>query len=138
MIPRQSSLTPEQEDAKRIVQFSKYPPVGSRGFGPMFAPVILGHETESAYAEHANEQLMVIVQMESKGGVAECEKIAAVEGIDCLFIGTSVFSPLLPSPSLLLPATFRRLIFVQVPSILPSSWASRERDLSTRRPSRGS
>jgi 4-hydroxy-2-oxoheptanedioate aldolase len=53
----------------------------------MFAPVILGHSTESAYAEEANEQLMVIVQMESKGGVAECEKIAAVDGIDCLFIG---------------------------------------------------
>lgn len=54
----------------------------------MFAPVMLGHNTESAYAEHADEQLMVIVQMESKGGVAECEKIAAVEGVDCLFIGT--------------------------------------------------
>lgn len=53
----------------------------------MFAPVMLGHSTETAYAEAANEQLMVIVQMESKGGVAECEKIAAVEGVDCLFIG---------------------------------------------------
>jgi 4-hydroxy-2-oxoheptanedioate aldolase len=76
-----------QEDAKRIVQYSKYPPVGSRGFGPMFAPLLLGHNTETAYAEVANEQLMVIVQMESKGGVAECEEIAAVDGIDCLFIG---------------------------------------------------
>jgi 2-keto-3-deoxy-L-rhamnonate aldolase RhmA len=56
----------------------------------MFAPVILGHTTETAYAEEANEQLMVIVQMESKGGVAECEKIAAVDGIDCLFIGKSL------------------------------------------------
>lgn len=54
----------------------------------MFAPVILGHSTEAAYAEAANEQLMVIVQMESKGGVENCEKIAAVEGVDCLFIGT--------------------------------------------------
>jgi hypothetical protein len=53
----------------------------------MFAPVILGHSTEAAYAEAANEQLMVIVQMESKGGVENCEKIAAVEGVDCLFIG---------------------------------------------------
>ena len=79
-----------QEDAKRIVQYSKYPPVGSRGFGPMFAPVILGHTTETAYAEEANDQLMVIVQMESKGGVAQCEEIAAVDGIDCLFIGKSL------------------------------------------------
>ena len=61
--------------------------MGSRGFGPMFAPVILGHSSESAYAEAANEQLMVIVQMESKGGVAECERIAEVDGVDCLFIG---------------------------------------------------
>jgi 4-hydroxy-2-oxoheptanedioate aldolase len=53
----------------------------------MFAPILLGHSTESAYAEVANEQLMVIVQMESKGGVAECETIAEVEGVDCLFIG---------------------------------------------------
>jgi 4-hydroxy-2-oxoheptanedioate aldolase len=83
----------QQEDAKRIVQYSKYPPVGSRGFGPMFAPVILGHSTESDYAEQANEQLMVIVQMESKGGVNECEKIAQVEGVDCLFIGRCCLRP---------------------------------------------
>lgn len=87
---KRGGLTLVQEDAKRIVQYSKYPPVGSRGFGPMFAPVILGHESESAYAEHADEQLMVIVQMESRGGVAECEKIAAVDGVDCLFIGSCI------------------------------------------------
>lgn len=40
-----------------------------------------------AYEQGANESLNVMVQIESKGGVANVEKIAQVEGLDGLLIG---------------------------------------------------
>ncbi|KAJ5888495.1 hypothetical protein N7495_008536 [Penicillium taxi] len=75
-------------DAANVVKYVKYPPVGTRGYGPMFAPhsfpgVNPGHE----YDDNANDGLTVAVQIESRSGVDNVEKIAAVPGIDVLFIG---------------------------------------------------
>jgi 4-hydroxy-2-oxoheptanedioate aldolase len=52
----------------------------------MFAhsvPGVLGAE----YDNNANDSLLVIVQIESRQGVESVENIAAVDGIDVLFIG---------------------------------------------------
>ena len=46
--------------------------------------------TEADYPSEADDNLLVIVQIESKDGVKNVEEIAAVEGIDVLFIGESV------------------------------------------------
>jgi hypothetical protein len=75
-----------QEDARRIVSWSKYPPRGTRGYGPMFS----GHSFDTAegdYASQADDNLLVIVQIESQKGVDDVEEIAKVEGLDVLFIG---------------------------------------------------
>ena len=45
--------------------------------------------TEADYPSEADDNLLVIVQIESKDGVKNVEEIAAVEGIDVLFIGES-------------------------------------------------
>ncbi|KAF2448725.1 Phosphoenolpyruvate/pyruvate domain-containing protein, partial [Karstenula rhodostoma CBS 690.94] len=85
----QGIVTPmchSEEDAKKIVKYSKYPPTGTRGYGPMFAqsvPGVFGAE----YDDNANDSLFVIVQIESRQGVESVENIAAVDGIDVLFIG---------------------------------------------------
>lgn len=76
-----------QEDAKRIVSYSKYPPTGTRGYGPMFCPPVFGCKG-SDYDAGADKNLLVIVQIESRKGVENVEEIAKVEGLDCLFIGT--------------------------------------------------
>lgn len=55
----------------------------------MFAPASFGLKSEPDYAAQADESLVVIVQIESKAGVENCEKIVAVKGVDCLFIGQS-------------------------------------------------
>ena len=44
---------------------------------------------ESGYAAEADKSLLVIVQIESKGGVANVEEIAKVDGVDVLFVGES-------------------------------------------------
>ncbi|ETS76804.1 hypothetical protein PFICI_12191 [Pestalotiopsis fici W106-1] len=74
------------EDAARIVRYSKYPPLGTRGYGPMFAThAIPGVGT--AYDAGAATGLLVVVQIESKSGVENIEEITRVEGVDVVFIG---------------------------------------------------
>lgn len=45
--------------------------------------------SDSEYPNHADKELLVIVQIESRQGVDNVEEIAKVEGLDCLFIGES-------------------------------------------------
>jgi 4-hydroxy-2-oxoheptanedioate aldolase len=70
---------------RRVVAAAKYPPLGVRGYGPMFThgAGALG----ATYATHANDRVQVLVQIESKQGVENVEAIAAVDGLDIVFIG---------------------------------------------------
>lgn len=52
----------------------------------MFAHSVPG-AIGAEYDDNANDSLLVIVQIESRQGVESVEKIAAVDGIDVLFIG---------------------------------------------------
>lgn len=62
----------------------KYPskewPKGIRGAGAMFAPSNF-MQNGSEYLKTANSNILVIVQIESRLAVENCEKIAATEGI---------------------------------------------------------
>ncbi|KAL5356295.1 Pyruvate/Phosphoenolpyruvate kinase-like domain-containing protein [Aspergillus floccosus] len=84
-------LTPmchSAEDARKIVRFCKYPPLGSRGYGPMYAAHALPKVTPGAhYDNNADKELLVMVQIESQSGVDNVEEIAKVEGLDVLLIG---------------------------------------------------
>lgn len=67
---------------------AKFPPVGKRGFGspfPMerFVPSL----GTSDYLKQANEALLTMVQIETKEALENVETIAAVAGIDLLFVG---------------------------------------------------
>lgn len=73
-------------DAKKIVAWNKYPPKGTRGFGPMFSGASF-NTSEGEYAAAADDNLLVMVQIESQSGVDNVEEIAKVEGLDVLFIG---------------------------------------------------
>lgn len=84
-------LTLSQEDARKIVRFCKYPPLGSRGYGPMYAAHALPKVTPGAqYDNNADKELLVMVQIESRSGVDNVEEIAKVEGLDVLLIGEFV------------------------------------------------
>lgn len=74
------------DDARRIVRYSKYPPLGTRGYGPMFSGHAFG-VPEAQYPGAADDTLLVIVQIESRQAVDNVEEIAKVPGIDVLFIG---------------------------------------------------
>ncbi|KAL4814392.1 Pyruvate/Phosphoenolpyruvate kinase-like domain-containing protein [Aspergillus spinulosporus] len=83
-------LTPmchSEEDAAKIVRYCKYPPQGSRGYGPMFALHSFPEVPAAQYDAGADKNTTVFVQIESKGGLESVEKIAAVEGLDGILIG---------------------------------------------------
>lgn len=65
-----------------------YPPQGIRG---MAAGVVRasGYGAEPDYASRANEQICLMVQVESRAGVENIDAIAGVDGIDCVLIGPS-------------------------------------------------
>ncbi|KIK64920.1 hypothetical protein GYMLUDRAFT_94405 [Collybiopsis luxurians FD-317 M1] len=80
MVPMANSA----EIVRGIVRATKYPPVGIRGYGPMFtsATGALG----GGYATAANNDLVISVQIEHPQAVEEIEQICQ-EGIDVVFIG---------------------------------------------------
>ena len=77
--------TPEQ--AQDIVRFAKYPPQGRRGaaFGVAHDDYTGGDVM--AKMESANREGLLVTQIETALGVENVEAIAAVEGIDVLWIG---------------------------------------------------
>lgn len=73
--------TPEQ--ARAVAQAAKFPPLGGRSYGGR-RPI---DRHGRLYADHANRDTLLIVQIESPGAIASAGEIAAVAGVDALFFG---------------------------------------------------
>lgn len=74
------------EEARQIVQSSKFPPQGVRGQGSAFPAI--GHGlTTPEYMISANETILTMIQIETRAGVENVDAIAAVPGVDMVFIG---------------------------------------------------
>ncbi len=82
MIPSCESVA----EARMVVESALYPPAGKRGFGLLYSDV---WEPEGLGATMAkgNDETLLIVQIETSAGLDEVEAIAAVDGIDVLWIG---------------------------------------------------
>ncbi len=80
------------QQAERIVNFAKYPPLGRRGaaFGVSHDDYTSGAIT--AKIASANQEQLLIAQVETAAGVEQVDAIAAVEGIDVLWIGQTDLS----------------------------------------------
>jgi 2-keto-3-deoxy-L-rhamnonate aldolase RhmA len=74
-----------KQDAEKAVKACRYPPQGVRGMGPRRASF---YYTEfSDYVRTANQETLVIVQIETREAVENVEEILSVEGIDVAFVG---------------------------------------------------
>lgn len=73
------------EDARRAVSHAKYPPEGQRGFAAVLRAS--GYGTVKDYGKRANDSIFTIIQLETPQAVAALEDIAAVPGVDALFLG---------------------------------------------------
>jgi 4-hydroxy-2-oxoheptanedioate aldolase len=77
-----------REEAVKAVQCCKYPPMGIRGIGGARRALYGGPD----YFEHANEEIAVIVQIETAEAFRNADEILSVEGIDAFFIGPNDLS----------------------------------------------
>ena len=70
------------DDARRAVEFSRFPPLGQRPYGAGRI-AIYGPD----YVEQANDAILVMLQIEHRDAVDNLDEILAVEGYDGCFIG---------------------------------------------------
>ncbi|MEM7506312.1 MAG: aldolase/citrate lyase family protein [Pseudomonadota bacterium] len=73
------------EEARAAVAATRYPPEGVRGVAG--AGRAAGYGRVRDYAKNAASQIAVVVQVETAEAVEHIEEIAAVDGIDALFVG---------------------------------------------------
>lgn len=83
MVPMVDSV----EQAKLIAEATHYPPVGRRGAAFAFAHDDYEPGDPAAKMKAANARNLVIAQIETERGLECVEEIAAVDGIDCLWLG---------------------------------------------------
>lgn len=72
--------------AEQLVRAMHYPPAGMRGVGGGLARATHWSRVHD-YADRVSQQMCLLVQIESPAGLAELEAIAAVDGVDGVFLG---------------------------------------------------
>jgi 4-hydroxy-2-oxoheptanedioate aldolase len=87
-IGAQTLLIPQintAEEAQAAVSYTRYPPTGARGVGGTTRATRFGRVKD--YAKRAHEEICLLVQVESQQALDNIEAIAAVDGVDGVFIG---------------------------------------------------
>ncbi len=75
-----------RQDAEAAVRASKYPPAGIRGIAGSHRAGGYGRHA-AEYWKRANDEVLVVIQVETTTAVAAIDEIVKVPGIDVLFIG---------------------------------------------------
>ena len=73
------------QDARALVQATRYAPLGGRSFGPARANMVYG----PAYAKTANQRVLVLAMIETRQALDNLDAILAVDGIDGVYVGPS-------------------------------------------------
>jgi 2-keto-3-deoxy-L-rhamnonate aldolase RhmA len=82
-------ILPRADSAAEVASFvsaCRYPPLGTRGFGPR-RPMNFGRLEQQAYLQRANRDLFVVAQVESIKLVEELDDVLKLEGLDSLVLG---------------------------------------------------
>ncbi|NMT64606.1 4-hydroxy-2-oxoheptanedioate aldolase [Marinobacter orientalis] len=90
----QTLLVPMVEDAeqaKQLVKAVRYPPAGVRGLGTSLARAARWNQIPG-YLKKANDEICLIVQVETASAMDNLDDILAIEGVDGVFIGPSDLS----------------------------------------------
>ena len=90
MYPRCESAA----EAAEVVKWAKFPPLGRRGIDGGNPDMPYCSMPPQQYVKAANEQTFLIIQLEDQRAVGISDEIAAVEGVDILFLGPGDYSSL--------------------------------------------
>lgn len=81
MVPQVNTV----EEAKRAVEYARYPPLGQRGISPSW-PLVVGQDWADTIRT-ANDETVLILQLESKEAYDNIDQIKQIPGIDVLLVG---------------------------------------------------
>ncbi|MBM4071709.1 MAG: aldolase [Planctomycetes bacterium] len=85
-------------EAREVVAWSKFAPLGTRGFDGGNADMPYCAMPVGEYIRKANDETFIVIQIEDEHAVGQAEDIARVEGVDILFFGPSDFTILAGIP----------------------------------------
>ncbi len=85
-------MTSTKEQAERIVRYSKYTPLGQRGFGSQMGATDYKSLKANEFMKEANENTLILAQIETKEAIENIDAILGVEGIDVGLIGPNDLS----------------------------------------------
>ncbi len=74
------------DEVASFVSACRYPPLGTRGFGPR-RPMQYGRLEQQAYLQQANRDVFVVAQVETAELVADLDQVLKLEGLDSLVLG---------------------------------------------------
>jgi 4-hydroxy-2-oxoheptanedioate aldolase len=72
-----------REEAERLVSYVRYPPKGTRSFGPTRALFSAG----PGYAAEANDEMLCFAMIETAEAMANLDDIVATDGLDAVYVG---------------------------------------------------
>lgn len=102
------------EEVERLVRFAKFPPLGNRGFCPTRDGLWGCDEASRAgtadYMDRCNRQTLLLPQCETAGCLENIETIAAMDGVDGIFVGPLDLSIALGCPMELDAPPMRRAL----------------------------
>ncbi|WP_137109889.1 HpcH/HpaI aldolase/citrate lyase family protein [Rhodobacter sp. SY28-1] len=76
------------EEAARFASYLRYPPLGTRSFGPTRVAFAAG----ASYGAEANANILAFAMIETADGMANLDAIAATPGLDGIYVGPSDLS----------------------------------------------
>jgi len=86
------------EEARQWVNWTRYPPLGQRGFDGAGADCDFGLSEPAEYLLRSNQETFLALQIEDREAIDRIEAIAAVKGVDLLFVGPADLSISLGAP----------------------------------------
>ena len=78
--------------AEEFVRWAKFAPRGSRGLNLGGRDADYTHRPAARFVEEANRDQFVAIQIETAGAIDQADEIAALDGVDLLFIGPADLS----------------------------------------------
>jgi 4-hydroxy-2-oxoheptanedioate aldolase len=80
------------DEAREVVQWSKFAPLGRRGFDGGNPDMPYCSMAIPDYLKQANDETFLVIQLEDQSAVDQADEIAAVPGVDVIFFGPADFT----------------------------------------------
>lgn len=84
--------------AERVIQYTKFKPLGNRGLAPLRAHTNFSKVDASEFMKEANENTMIVIMVEDDEAINHIEDLLSVNGVDVVFMGTTDLSQNLGIP----------------------------------------